>query len=117
MCVSIFSAFLTLAYFHVSCNNVMINRSLRHLDHVNCYTSMPLSVLLQPYRLWLLLLQEEVDAGAIIFQEAVPVKVGDTVETLSERVKEAEHRAFPAALQLVASGAVQVGDAGKICWK
>ena len=66
---------------------------------------------------WLLLPQEEVDAGAIIFQEAVPVKIGDTVETLSERVKEAEHRAFPAALQLVASGAVQVGEAGKICWK
>ncbi|XP_061857576.1 trifunctional purine biosynthetic protein adenosine-3 isoform X3 [Colius striatus] len=60
---------------------------------------------------------EEVDAGVIIFQEAVPVKIGDTVETLSERVKEAEHRAFPAALQLVASGAVQVGEAGKICWK
>ncbi|XP_009705580.1 PREDICTED: trifunctional purine biosynthetic protein adenosine-3-like, partial [Cariama cristata] len=60
---------------------------------------------------------EEVDAGAIIFQEAVPVKVGDTVETLSERVKEAEHRAFPAALQLVASGAIQVGEAGKIYWK
>ncbi|KAM6146248.1 trifunctional purine biosynthetic protein adenosine-3 [Phoenicopterus ruber ruber] len=60
---------------------------------------------------------EEVDAGAIIFQEAVPVKIGDTVETLSERVKEAEHRAFPAALQLVASGAVQVGEAGKIYWK
>ncbi|NXX17420.1 PUR2 protein, partial [Podargus strigoides] len=59
---------------------------------------------------------EEVDAGAIIFQEAVPVKIGDTVETLSERVKEAEHRAFPAALQLVASGAVQVGEAGKIYW-
>ncbi|XP_019384421.1 PREDICTED: trifunctional purine biosynthetic protein adenosine-3 isoform X3 [Crocodylus porosus] len=60
---------------------------------------------------------EEVDAGAIIFQEAVPVKVGDTVETLSERVKEAEHRAFPAALQLVASGAVRVGEAGRVCWK
>uniref|UniRef100_A0A7M4FC12 Trifunctional purine biosynthetic protein adenosine-3 n=1 Tax=Crocodylus porosus TaxID=8502 RepID=A0A7M4FC12_CROPO len=59
---------------------------------------------------------EEVDAGAIIFQEAVPVKVGDTVETLSERVKEAEHRAFPAALQLVASGAVRVGEAGRVCW-
>lgn len=66
---------------------------------------------------WLLLFQEEVDAGAIIFQEAVPVKIGDTVETLSERVKEAEHRAFPAALQLVASGAVQMGEAGRICWK
>lgn len=84
---------------------------------IDTHPCLPLSLLLQPYRLWLLLLQEEVDAGAIIFQEAVPVKVGDTVETLSERVKEAEHRAFPAALQLVASGAVQVGDAGKICWK
>uniref|UniRef100_A0A8U7MAJ3 Trifunctional purine biosynthetic protein adenosine-3 n=1 Tax=Corvus moneduloides TaxID=1196302 RepID=A0A8U7MAJ3_CORMO len=60
---------------------------------------------------------EEVDAGAIIFQEAVPVKVGDTEATLAERVKEAEHRAFPAALQLVASGAVRVGEAGKIYWK
>ncbi|NXG18193.1 PUR2 protein, partial [Grallaria varia] len=59
---------------------------------------------------------EEVDAGAIIFQEAVPVKVGDTEQSLAERVKEAEHRAFPAALQLVASGAVSVGDAGKIYW-
>ncbi|TRZ10498.1 hypothetical protein HGM15179_016611 [Zosterops borbonicus] len=60
---------------------------------------------------------EEVDAGAIIFQEAVPVKLGDTEESLAERVKEAEHRAFPAALQLVASGAVRVGEAGKIYWK
>ncbi|NXH85241.1 PUR2 protein, partial [Edolisoma coerulescens] len=60
---------------------------------------------------------EEVDAGAIIFQEAVPVKVGDTEATLAERVKEAEHRAFPAALQLlVASGAVRVGEAGRIYW-
>ncbi|XP_064413486.1 trifunctional purine biosynthetic protein adenosine-3 [Latimeria chalumnae] len=59
---------------------------------------------------------EEVDAGAIILQEAVSVEVGDTEETLSERVKAAEHRAFPAALQLVASGAVQFGQDGKICW-
>lgn len=82
---------------------------------------MQLGLLLAPlsamWTFWLLFLQEEVDAGAIIFQEAVPVKIGDTVETLSERVKEAEHRAFPAALQLVASGAVQVGEAGKIYWK
>ncbi|XP_013919027.1 PREDICTED: trifunctional purine biosynthetic protein adenosine-3-like [Thamnophis sirtalis] len=59
---------------------------------------------------------EEVDAGAIIFQEAVPVKIGDTEEILSERVKEAEHKAFPAAMQLVASGAVQLGRDGKLCW-
>lgn len=62
-------------------------------------------------------LQEEVDAGAIIFQEAVPVEFGDTEDTLSERVKTAEHRAFPAALQLVASGAVKLGADGKISWQ
>ncbi|KAJ1113192.1 hypothetical protein NDU88_001447 [Pleurodeles waltl] len=60
---------------------------------------------------------EEVDAGAIVFQEAVPVELGDTEETLSERVKKAEHRAFPAALQLVSSGAVRLGEDGKICWR
>ncbi|CAI5772619.1 trifunctional purine biosynthetic protein adenosine-3 [Podarcis lilfordi] len=59
---------------------------------------------------------EEVDAGAIIFQEPVPVKIGDTEETLCERVKEAEHRAFPAAMQLVASGEVQLGGDGKLRW-
>ncbi|EQB78498.1 trifunctional purine biosynthetic protein adenosine-3 [Camelus ferus] len=59
---------------------------------------------------------EDVDAGQIILQEAVPVKRGDTVATLSERVKLAEHKIFPSALQLVASGTVQLGDNGKICW-
>ncbi|XP_012882886.1 PREDICTED: trifunctional purine biosynthetic protein adenosine-3 [Dipodomys ordii] len=59
---------------------------------------------------------EDVDAGQIILQEAVPVKRGDTIETLSERVKLAEHKIFPAALQLVASGTVQLGKNGKICW-
>ncbi|XP_041115821.1 trifunctional purine biosynthetic protein adenosine-3-like [Polyodon spathula] len=59
---------------------------------------------------------EEVDAGAIIVQEAVPVMVGDTEDSLSERVKEAEHRAFPAALELVASGTVRLGEDNKIHW-
>lgn len=62
------------------------------------------------------LFQEDVDAGQIILQEAVPVKRGDTVETLSERVKLAEHKIFPSALQLVASGAVCLGENGRICW-
>lgn len=56
------------------------------------------------------------DAGRIILQEAVPVKRGDTVASLSERVKLAEHRIFPEALQLVASGAVQLGEDGKLCY-
>lgn len=45
------------------------------------------------------------------------MKADDTEETLSERVKEAECRAFPIALQLVASGAVQLGADGKIYWR
>lgn len=57
------------------------------------------------------------DAGAIIVQEAVPVLVGDTEDSLSDRIKEAEHRAFPSALELVASGAVCLGKDGHIEWK
>ena len=45
------------------------------------------------------------------------MKADNTEEMLSERVKEAECRAFPIALQLVASGAVQLGADGKTCWK
>lgn len=45
------------------------------------------------------------------------MKADDTEEMLSERVKEAECRAFPIALQLVASGAVQLGADGKTYWK
>lgn len=61
-------------------------------------------------------LQEEVDAGAIIVQEAVPVLMNDTEDSLSERIREAEHRAFPAALELVAGGAVRLGEDGRIIW-
>uniref|UniRef100_A0A671M747 ATP-grasp domain-containing protein n=1 Tax=Sinocyclocheilus anshuiensis TaxID=1608454 RepID=A0A671M747_9TELE len=58
--------------------------------------------------------QEEVDAGAIVVQEAVPILVTDTEDSLSERIREAEHRAFPAALELVGSGAVKLRDDGRI---
>lgn len=56
------------------------------------------------------------DAGAIIVQEAVPVLIGDTEDSLCDRIKEAEHRAFPAALELVASGTVCLGKDGYIEW-
>uniref|UniRef100_A0A8C2GQA0 Phosphoribosylglycinamide formyltransferase n=1 Tax=Cyprinus carpio TaxID=7962 RepID=A0A8C2GQA0_CYPCA len=59
---------------------------------------------------------EEVDAGAIVVQEAVPILVTDTEDSLSERIREAEHRAFPAALELVGSGAVKLRDDGRIVW-
>ncbi|HXY57943.1 MAG TPA: phosphoribosylglycinamide formyltransferase [Methylocystis sp.] len=50
----------------------------------------------------------QMDEGPIVAQAAVPVLDGDTPETLAERVLEQEHRIYPLALRLVASGAVRV---------
>lgn len=50
----------------------------------------------------------EMDTGPIIGQAAVPVAFDDTPDTLSERVLAAEHRLYPLALALVASGQVVV---------
>jgi phosphoribosylglycinamide formyltransferase-1 len=50
----------------------------------------------------------EMDDGPIVAQAAVPVLEGDTTETLANRVLHAEHRLYPLALALVASGAVKV---------
>ena len=46
----------------------------------------------------------ELDAGPIIAQAAVPVLPADTPETLAARILTAEHRLYPLALQLTASG-------------
>jgi len=48
------------------------------------------------------LVAPDVDSGPIILQEAVPIVPGDSVETLSARVLEAEHRIYPEALKLLA---------------
>ena len=53
-------------------------------------------------------IRTEMDAGPIIAQAAVPVMPNDTADTLAARVLEAEHRLYPHALHLVASGAVTV---------
>lgn len=55
----------------------------------------------------------ETDAGPIVMQGAVGVSDHDTAETLAERILEVEHRIYPDALQLLASGAVQLD--GDIC--
>ncbi|XP_058042270.1 trifunctional purine biosynthetic protein adenosine-3-like [Ahaetulla prasina] len=60
---------------------------------------------------------EETSPEAIIVQEPVCVKAEDTQETLYEKIKEAENHVFPMALQLVASGMVQLGGDGKTYWK
>ncbi len=50
----------------------------------------------------------EIDDGPIVAQAAVPVHGEDTAGSLAARVLEAEHRLYPHALALVASGAVSV---------
>src|SRR3954470_17570416 len=55
----------------------------------------------------------ETDAGPILMQGAVGVSDHDTAETLSERILEVEHRIYPAALRLLASGQVRLD--GEIC--
>ena len=63
-----------------------------------------------------LLFQPEVDAGAIIVQETVPVLHTDTVATLQERVKTVEHCAYPKALYLLATGQARLGSDGRVKW-
>ncbi len=41
----------------------------------------------------------ETDAGPVLAQEEVPVLVGDTVETLHERIKQVERRLYPATVK------------------
>lgn len=49
-----------------------------------------------------------VDTGPIIIQAVVPVIGDDTVETLSHRILEQEHRIYPQAIQLYAEGRLSV---------
>ena len=46
----------------------------------------------------------ELDAGPIVVQAAVPVLPDDTVDTLSARILETEHRIYPEAIQRVLDG-------------
>jgi phosphoribosylglycinamide formyltransferase 1 len=50
------------------------------------------------------LVTPELDAGPIVLQAAVAVHDDDTVETLSARILEQEHRLYPAAIARVLAG-------------
>jgi len=51
---------------------------------------------------------ENLDAGPVILQSAVPVLDGDTVETLSARILAEEHRIYSEAITLVLSGGLHL---------
>ena len=50
----------------------------------------------------------EMDHGPIILQAAVPVLHDDNEDTLAARVLKAEHKAYPAALRLIAENRVNI---------
>ena len=45
----------------------------------------------------------EVDSGNIILQESVPINNNETIETLSKKILEVEHRIYPAAIKQLLS--------------
>jgi phosphoribosylglycinamide formyltransferase-1 len=55
----------------------------------------------------------ETDAGPIVMQGVVAVRGDDTPDTLSERILAIEHRIYPDALRLLASGKLRLD--GAIC--
>lgn len=53
---------------------------------------------------------EEVDGGAIILQEAVPVYFEDTAEDIQKRVLVQEHKLLPKAIELIGDKKIQIID-------
>jgi len=51
---------------------------------------------------------EDLDAGPIVLQAAVPVRDDDTVDALSARILKEEHRIYSAAIGIVLSGSYRI---------
>lgn len=59
----------------------------------------------------------EMDAGPIIYQQAIPIEIDDDEHTLQERGKRVEHQVYPKVLEWVAQEAVVLsGDATQVFW-
>jgi phosphoribosylglycinamide formyltransferase-1 len=54
------------------------------------------------------LVDENLDAGPIVLQKAVPIHEDDTEQTLSARILEQEHHLYPQALSLFCEGRAEV---------
>ena len=51
---------------------------------------------------------ESIDTGPIILQDCVPVLDNDTEESLHQRIQVLEHKLYPEALQMIASGKIRI---------
>jgi phosphoribosylglycinamide formyltransferase-1 len=56
------------------------------------------------------LVDEQVDHGPVVFQEAIEIAVDDDRDSLEERVHEVEHRLLPAAVRALGEGRLVVQD-------
>ena len=56
---------------------------------------------------------EDMDAGPVIAQAVVPVRKGDSEDTLTARILAAEHRLYPHVLGLVAAGQARL-EGGRV---
>jgi len=54
------------------------------------------------------IVDEGLDTGPIVLQEAVPVLPGDTKETLHQRIHEVEYRLYPQAINYYCEGRLRV---------
>jgi phosphoribosylglycinamide formyltransferase-1 len=54
------------------------------------------------------LVDQGIDTGPIVAQEAVPVLGNDTPESLHARIQEAERRLYPVALQQLITGKIRI---------
>lgn len=54
------------------------------------------------------LVDASLDRGPIVYQETVPLRPGDTEETLAARILDVEHRVLPYVVKLFAEGRVRV---------
>ena len=53
---------------------------------------------------------EELDGGPVFLQAKIPVLNSDNAASLANRVLEREHQLYPAAVQLIANGRIQLVD-------
>ncbi len=51
---------------------------------------------------------EEIDSGPILGQASVPVLIGDTEESLSERILKQEHVLLPAVVKALVAGKIKI---------
>ncbi len=57
---------------------------------------------------------EELDGGPLVVQAVLAVQPGDSLDSLTQRVHQQEHRIYPLAVRWFAEGRLRLGDSGAL---